>query len=111
MSQIGDPKMVISIGIYRKEGPDVGFMREGSIYIYICMHACMYVCRYAYIYIQVCVYVYIERFSGFRAVVSSLRQANGQEPRMTFDGAKAWVEAQGGRLMNFHEARPRMRPS
>ena len=35
MSQNGDPKMAISIGIYSIEEPDVGFWEGGSIYIYI----------------------------------------------------------------------------
>ena len=35
MSQNGDPKMAIFIGIYSIEELDVGFMRGGSIYIYI----------------------------------------------------------------------------
>ena len=45
MSQNGDPKMAISIGIYNIEGPNMGFMR-GVAYIYIYVHMYEYVLVY-----------------------------------------------------------------
>ena len=47
MSQNGDPRIAISMGIYSIEGPDVGFMRGCNIYIYVC------ICTYIYIYIHI----------------------------------------------------------
>ena len=55
MSQNGDPKMSISIGIYSIEGPDVGCMKGGwHIYIY------KYVFIYLFIYnhiVHICTYI------------------------------------------------------
>ena len=55
MSQNGDPKLAISFGIYSIEGPDVGFMRGGSMYTYI------YICIYVYVIFRIHIYIYAER--------------------------------------------------
>ena len=63
MSQNGDPKMTISIGIYSLEGPDVGFLGAGSInvyiYIYVYIYLFVYIYTYMYIYIYMYMYIYI----------------------------------------------------
>ena len=57
LSQHDGPKMAISIGTYSIEGPDVGFMRGGSMYIFMAIFI------YIYIYMYMCVYIYICRLA------------------------------------------------